>query len=136
MNDSHTSNRHQRHAFSATASMLLALFLGQSDAATFTYSLSNYPAFQNNATLAGSITVDTGATPPDAQGNYYLGHSAITAWDFTVTPSESSSYSLSSTGINPSASGFGGSTALYASPTTLSVIAAASLALEADLPNL
>jgi len=117
------------------AGMGQALQTSPASAAVITYDISNYPSIQSNATLSGTITVDTagGTESPASSGNFFVGHSAITAWDWTVTPSGGSAYSVSSTGINPSASGAGGSFALYVTPTTVSVVQAASLILEADL---
>jgi len=117
------------------AGMGQALQTSPASAAIITYDISNYPSIQNNATLSGTITVDTagGTESPASSGNFFLKHPAITAWDWTVTPSGGSAYSVSSTGISPSASGAGGSFALYVTPTTVSVVQAASLILEADL---
>jgi len=104
------------------------------NAAIYTYSISNYPSLQNNATLSGSITVDTtgGFETPSSSGRFEIGHSAITSWDFTVTPSGGSALTLTSNDINASASGAGGAFALYATPTELSVNTGASLRLQAD----
>ncbi len=104
------------------------------NAAIYTYSISNYPSLQNNATLSGSITVDTtgGFENPPSSGRFEIGHSAITSWDFTATPSGGSALTLTSTGINASATGSGGIAALYATPTELSVNGGGSLELAAD----
>ena len=117
------------------ASMGQALQTSPASAAVITYDISNYPSIQSNATLSGTITVNTagGTESPASSGNFFVGHSAITAWDWTVTPSGGSAYSVSSTGINPSASGAGGSFALYVTPTTFSVVQSATLILQADL---
>jgi hypothetical protein len=117
------------------AGMGQALQTSPASAAIITYDISNYPSIQDNATLSGTITVDTagGTESPASSGNFFVSHSAITAWDWTVTPSVGSAYSVSSTGINPSASGDGSFFALYATPTTLSVVQASTLNLKADL---
>lgn len=114
------------------AAQLLAA--SNANAAIYTYSISNYPSLQNNATLSGSITVNTtgGFETPPSSGRFEIGHSAITSWDFTVTPSGGSAVTLTSTGINASATGSGGSFAMYATPTELSVNTGSSLRLQAD----
>lgn len=103
--------------------------------AIYTYDIRNIPSEQSGATVVGNITIDTsgGTESPVGSGNFYVGHSAIIAWNFTVTPSGAGApYSGSITGINASATGLGGSFAMYATPSTLAVVSAGSLTLESD----
>ena len=91
----------------------------------YTYDLTNVPALQSSATLTGNITVNTagGSESPASSGNFFVGHSSIIAWNFTVTPSGGGlPYSGSSNGLNASATGDGGSFAMYATPTTLTLV--------------
>ncbi|MFC4994967.1 PEP-CTERM sorting domain-containing protein [Rubritalea tangerina] len=115
-------------------SVVFLNIVSPSHGAVYTYQISNYPAIQNGANLAGTITVDTasGTESPASSGNFYVGHSAITAWDFSVTPTVGGAYSVDSSGINPLASGLGGSFAMYATPSSLAIVGGSSLKLQAD----
>lgn len=116
-------------------SLILLLAASTASAALYTYELTNVPGVQDGNTLDGNITIDTagGTENGVGSGEFFIGHSAIVVWNFTVTSSGGGSYSGSSTGINPSATGSGGSFALYATPASLTLVAAASLTLESDL---
>ena len=113
--------------------MMLAL-APTAQAALYTYELTNVPSLQNGHALDGNITIDTSSGTENGvgSGEFFIGHSAIIAWNWTVTLSGGGSYSGSSLGINPSATGTGGSFAMYATPTSLTLVAAASLTLESD----
>lgn len=105
-------------------------------AAVYTYEITNAPSVQDGATLTGTISIDTtgGFESPASSGNFFVGHPAIVAWSFAVAPASGGGapYLGSSVGINPSATGSGGSFALYATQTTLSVVEAGSLTLQSD----
>ena len=109
---------------------------GSLRAAIYTYEIRNVPSVQSSSTLVGNITVDTtgGVEDSNLNGNFFVAHSAIIAWNFTVTPSGGGSpCSGSSTGINASATGSGGVLAMYATTTTLSLVSGATLTLGSDI---
>jgi len=55
------------------------------NAGTITYSIQNYPADQNGATLSGTITTD-GVIGNLAQGDFLSGSGDILSWNWTITP--------------------------------------------------
>ncbi|CAA7172008.1 MULTISPECIES: hypothetical protein [unclassified Lentimonas] len=119
--------------------MLLAfIFYGATPplrAAIHIYNFSSHPGLQANADFFGSITVNTagGTEHSSNSGEYYVGHSAIEAWNFTITPSGGvGAYIGSSIGINSSATGNGGAFALYVTPNSITLVQGASLKLESD----
>jgi PEP-CTERM motif len=77
-----------RLAVAAASLIVLLAFPLVCDAGTITYSIQNYPADQNDASLSGTITTDgtIGA----------LASSDILSWSWTVTPAGGTSYTLSS----------------------------------------
>jgi hypothetical protein len=110
----------------------LVIAMPTARAAVYTYDLVSVSGLQNGAGLVGNITVNTGTTT-SVDGNYYLGHASIIAWNFTVSPTVGVDFSGSHTGVNPSATGTGSTSALYATPTTLSVVEGGSLLLASGL---
>ncbi len=116
---------------------LTALFVTASSAsaALYTYQLSNVSAVQGGHALDGNITINTaGETENGAgSGNFFISHSAIIAWNWTVTYAGGGGYSGSSNGINASAFGNGGILAMYATPTYLAVLKDGSLNLQSDV---
>jgi hypothetical protein len=125
----------QRHTISwvlPLAVISLVIAMPTARAAVYTYDLVSVSGLQNGAGLVGNITVNTGTTT-SVDGNYYLGHASIIAWNFTVSPTVGVDFSGSHTGVNPSATGTGSTSALYATPTTLSVVEGGSLLLASGL---
>ena len=108
-------------------------------AAVYTYDLVSVSGLQNGAGLVGNITVDTtlgaGVENLPGSGDFYINHTAIIAWNFTVSPTVGGDFSGSHNGVNPSADGAGASVALFATPTTLSVVLGGSLVLRSGLED-
>ena len=131
----------QRHTISwvlPLAVISLVIAMPNARAAVYTYEIVSLPGLQNSAGLTGNIIINTagGDETPTGSGDYYLSHAAITAWNFTVSPTVGGDYSGSSNGVNPEADGLGGAYALFATPTTLSILVGASLKLQSgQLPN-
>ena len=121
----------------AVISLVIAMPTAQ--AAVYTYDIVSVPGLQNGAGLVGNITVDTtlgaGVENPIGSGDFYINHDAIIAWNFTVSPTVGVDFSGSHTGVNPSADGTGASLALFATPTTLSVVLGGSLVLRSGLED-
>jgi PEP-CTERM motif-containing protein len=101
-----------RSAFNRLALAALALCVGiagQASAGTITYSIANYPADQNGATLSGTITTD-GVSGP-------LASSDILAWSWTITPAGGTPFTYTSSDIGAT-SGIAGA---VASPSSITL---------------